>query len=79
MKHLLVTGIFGQVIYEATFPRRDWNDRCKNELKTKLLTMKGWVSGQMKGKNVCTHFNWPIRISRADCAAGKTLISLLLS
>lgn len=49
----------GQVI-DVSFPRPELTDQCKNDLKKKLLTMTGWQPGQQNGKNVCTHFNWPI-------------------
>lgn len=49
----------GHVI-DASFSGPVLTDQCKNDLKKKLLTMTGWQAGQHNGKDVCTHFIWPI-------------------
>ena len=49
----------GKVI-DATFPKNNLSLLCKDELKTKLLTMTGWTAGLKDGKPVCCKFNWPI-------------------
>ena len=49
----------GKVI-EVEFIRLQASEKCKNKLREKILTMKGWSAGQMNEKNVCSKINWPI-------------------
>ena len=58
--HIVLTIDEEGKVIDATFPRQDLTDQCKNDLRNKLLTMTGWTAGQLDGRNVCTHFHWPI-------------------
>lgn len=49
----------GKVI-DATFPKFNAPDSCKDELREKLKAMTGWIPGQMKGQPICCHFAIPI-------------------
>lgn len=64
--HILLTIDKDGKVIDASFPTPNLTDQCKNDLKVKLLTMKGWKAGQLKGKNVCTHFDWPINCLKWD-------------
>ncbi len=50
----------GKVI-DVEFKRIHATDKCKEELKEKLLTMTGWTPGKQGNKVVCSKYLWPIR------------------
>jgi hypothetical protein len=49
----------GKVI-DANFLKPDLSSLCEKELKTKLLTMKGWAPARHKGNPVCCNLIIPI-------------------
>jgi len=58
--HIVLTIDKKGKVIDAIFPRPNLSDKCRSELKKKLLTMTGWKSGQLNHKVVCTHYFWPI-------------------
>lgn len=55
----LIINDQGKVV-DVEFQRIEVAKQCKEELRTKLLTMHGWTAGKYKGTPVCSKFNWPI-------------------
>lgn len=56
----------GQVV-DATFPKDKYlSIQCKEMLKAKLITMKGWSSGQKNGRPVCCFHYFPINCIKWD-------------
>jgi len=56
----------GQVV-DATFPKDKYlSIQCKALLKAKLITMKGWSSGQKNGRQVCCFHYFPINCIKWD-------------
>ena len=49
----------GNVI-DVVFNRISATEKCKNDLKKKILTMPSWTPGKLNGKNVCCKYSWPI-------------------
>jgi hypothetical protein len=49
----------GKVI-DAVFSKNYLTAECTTKLRTKLLTMTGWTSGRLNGKNVCSTYSWMI-------------------
>lgn len=56
---ILTIDSSGKVI-DATFPKDNLTAICKADIKKKLLTMEGWVAGQIDGRPICSKFNLPI-------------------
>lgn len=49
----------GEVV-DIYFTRIQATEKCKEELRQKIMTMKGWSSGQKGGQPVCCHYLWSI-------------------
>ena len=49
----------GQLI-DVTVDKPYMSKTCKSELKRKMLTMKGWKPGTLKGKSVCSYYPFVI-------------------
>ncbi|MEZ4911206.1 MAG: hypothetical protein R2774_10135 [Saprospiraceae bacterium] len=49
----------GKVI-DVEFKRIQASEKCKEELKEKLLTMTGWTPGKQGDLAICCKYQWPI-------------------
>jgi hypothetical protein len=49
----------GKVI-DVEFKRIQASEKCKEELKEKLLHMNGWTPGKHENVAVCCKYQWPI-------------------
>lgn len=49
----------GKVI-DVEFKRIEASEKCKGELRKKLLNMTGWSSGKVGDTAVCSKYQWPI-------------------
>ncbi len=49
----------GKVI-DVEFRRIQASDKCKEELREKLLSMTSWTSGKQGNTPVCCKYQWPI-------------------
>ena len=58
--YIILTIDSNGIVIDATFPKHNLTLLCKDDLKAKLLTMKGWTAGQKDGQPLCCKFNWPI-------------------
>jgi hypothetical protein len=61
MTMILTIGTEGDVL-EATFPDKQTliPARCQERLRERILKMKGWLPGKIKGKVVCSYYFWTI-------------------
>ena len=59
----LLINNFGKVT-DVTFPKQDITKQCQDEIREKILTMKGWTPAYHKGQAVCSHFNYIISCIR---------------
>ena len=52
-------------VVDTTFPNQDYlSEKCKTEIKNRLVYMKDWNPGKKKGKKVCSRFYWTIIIAK---------------
>ena len=58
--HIVLTIDKKGKLIDVEFRKSELASTCKEELKNKILTMKGWDPGKVNGQNVCSKFIWPI-------------------
>ena len=56
---ILIIDKEGEVI-DVEFKRIQASEKCKEELREKLLTMTGWTPGKQEGNPICSKYQWPI-------------------
>lgn len=59
----LTIGKTGRVI-DLEFKKIHASEKCKKELREKILTMSGWAPAKHQGLPVCSKFSWSIACLR---------------
>jgi len=52
----------GKVI-DVEFQRIQASEECKKELRQKLFSMTGWISGKQNEIPICSKYAWPMNIN----------------
>ena len=47
-------------VVDVEFLKLNGSEKCKEELKKKIMTMTGWTPGKMNGQSVCSNYFWVV-------------------
>ena len=47
-------------VVDVEFLKLNGSEKCKEELKQKIMAMTGWTPGKMNGKSVCSNYFWVV-------------------